>query len=190
MKNPRKMKTPRKIIALAAISADGYIARPDGDVAWLDRPRPKGNYGMSAFVKSIDTILMGYKTYAKGLEMGMKSSGFGPKIRNYVFSRHPREAPLPAFEFVNEPVKPFAQRLRAQPGKNIWMMGGGEIIASFLDAGEIDEFRIHVIPILIGEGIRLIQPCHRSIRLKLLAAKSFPDGVVLLHYRTTPPVSS
>ncbi len=114
------MKKPRKIIVHIATSADGYIARPDGDVAWLDRPRPKGNYGMSAFVKSIDTILMGYETYAKGLEMGMKSSGFGPKIKNYVFSRHPRDSPLPTFEFVNEPVKPFAQRLPAQPGKHIW----------------------------------------------------------------------
>ena len=191
MKTLRKMKTPRKIIVLIATSADGFIARPDGDVAWLDRPRPKGNYGYSAFFKSIDTILWGYKTYAKGLEMGMgknmKSYGFGPKIKNYVFSRHPREAPLPTFEFVNEPVKTFAQRLRSQPGKNIWMMGGGEIIASFLDQGEIDEFRIHVIPILIGEGIPLIQPRHRSIRLKLLSSKSFPDGVVLLHYRTAPP---
>jgi dihydrofolate reductase len=116
----------------------------------------------------------------------MKSFGFGPKIKNYVFSRHPREAPLPTFEFVNEQIKPFAQRLRVQPGKDIWMMGGGEIIASFLDQGEIDEFRIHVIPILIGEGIPLIQSRHRSIRLKLLSTKAFPDGVVLLHYRTTP----
>lgn len=184
-------KTPRKIIAHIATSADGYIARPDGDVAWLDRPRPKGNYGYFAFFKSVDTILWGYKTYAKAIEMGMekgmKAAGFGPKIKNYVFSRHPREAPLPTFEFVNEPVKTFAQRLRAQPGKNIWMMGGGEIIASFLDQGEIDEFRIHVIPILIGEGLPLIQPRHRSIRLQLLSSKSFPDGVVLLHYCTTPP---
>src|SRR2546425_5707653 len=102
------MKTPRKIIVSIATSADGFIARPDGDVAWLDRPHPKGNYGMSAFFKSIDTILWGYKTYAKGLEMGMekgmKAAGFGPQIKNYVFSRRPREAPLPTFEFVNEPV--------------------------------------------------------------------------------------
>jgi dihydrofolate reductase len=66
------------------------------------------------------------------------------------------------------------------------MMGSGEIIASFLDQGEIDEFRINVIPILIGEGIPLIQPRHRTIRLKLLATKAFPDSVVHLHYRTTP----
>ena len=85
------MKIPRKIIVSIATSADGYIARPDGDVAWLDRPRPKGNYGMPAFFKSIDTILWGYKTYAKGLEMkGMKAAGFGPQIKNYVFSRHLR----------------------------------------------------------------------------------------------------
>jgi dihydrofolate reductase len=88
------MKHPRKIIVHIATSADGFIARPDGDVAWLDRPRPKGNYGYSAFFKSIDTILWGYKTYAKGLDMGMekgmKAAGFGPQIKNYVFSRHPR----------------------------------------------------------------------------------------------------
>lgn len=184
------MKNPRKIIVYIATSADGYIARPDGDVAWLDRPRPKGNYGMPAFFKSIDTILWGRKTYAKGLEMGMeagmKAAGFGPHIKNYVFSRHAQKSSVPTFEFVNEPVKTFAQRLRAQPGKHIWMMGGGEIIASFLDQGEIDEFRINVIPILIGEGIPLIQPRHRSIRLKLLSTKAFPDGVVHLHYRTTP----
>ena len=63
------------------------------------------------------------------------------------------------------------------------MMGGGEIIASFLDEDEIDGFIIHVIPVLIGEGIPLIQPRHLSIPLKLLSSKAFPDGVVELNYR-------
>jgi dihydrofolate reductase len=180
----RSMKRQRNIIVQIASSTDGYIARPDGDVAWLDRPQPKGNYGMAAFFKTIDTILWGRKTYDKGIEMGMKSS-FGPKVKNYVFSRRPPKSALPGFEFVNEPVKPFAQRLRSQPGKDIWMMGGGEIIAAFLDEGEIDEFSIHVIPILIGEGIPLIQPRHRSIPLKLLSTKKYPDGVVHLGYRVT-----
>ena len=180
------MKRSRKIIVYIATSADAYIARPDGDVGWLDRPRPKGNYGMGQFFKTIDTILWGRKTYDKGIEMGMekgmKSAGFGPRIKNYVFSRHPREAPLPTFEFVNAPVKPFAQGLRAQPGKHIWMMGGGKIIASFLDAGEIDEFDIAVIPVFIGKGIPLVAPRHRDIPLRLLESKTFPDGVVRLHY--------
>lgn len=173
----------RKIIVFIAVSADGYIARPDGDVGWLDRPRPKGNYGYGEFFNTVDAILWGRKTYTKGIEMGMNNSGFGPKAKNYVFSRLPEKSPLPGFEFVNGPIKPFAQQLRRQSGKHIWMMGGGEIIASFLDEGEIDEFSIHVIPILIGEGIPLIQPRHRSIPLKLLSTKKFPDGVVHLNYR-------
>jgi len=177
------MKRRRKVIVEIATSADGYIARLDGDVSWLDRPQPKGHYGMGAFMKSIDTILWGQKTYTKGIEMGMKDGGFGPKIKNYLFSRQPQRSLLPGFELVKEPIKPFAQRLRAQPGKNIWMMGGGEIITSFLDEGEIDEFSIHVIPFFIGEGIPLIKPQQRSIPLKLLATKKFPDGVVHLHYR-------
>jgi dihydrofolate reductase len=176
----------RKIIVYIATSADGYIGRLDGNVDWLSRPQPKGNYGMNAFFKTIDTILWGRKTYLKGIELGMKSSGFGAGIKNYVFSRHPQKSPGPAFEFVNEPIKPFAQRLRAQPGKDIWMMGGAEIIGAFLDAGEIDEFSIHVIPVMIGQGIPLVQPRHRSIRLKLLSTRKFPDGVVHLNYRVAP----
>jgi len=177
------MKKRRKIIFYVATSADSFIARPDGDVAWLDRPQPKGNYGMSEFVKRIDTILWGRKTYDKVIEMGMKTAGFGPKVKSYVFSRQPQGSLLPGFEWAKEPVKAFAERLRAQPGKDIWMMGGGRLTASFLDEGEIDEFSLHVIPILIGEGIPLVQPRHRSIHLKLLASKKFPDGVVNLHYQ-------
>jgi dihydrofolate reductase len=181
------MNPQRKVIVSIATSADGYIARPDGDVGWLERPRPKGNYGMSQFFKTVDTILWGRKTYDKGIEMGMaermKSAGFGPQTRNYVFSREPRTSTLPDFEFVSQPIKTFAERLRASPGQHIWMMGGGGIIASFLDEGEIDEFNIRVIPILIGEGIPLIAPRHRSVRLQLISARPFPDGVVELNYQ-------
>lgn len=177
------MKRRKKIIVSVAMSTDGFIARPDGDVAWLEDPQLKGDYGMGEFFKTIDTILWGRKTYDKVIEMGMKSADFGPKVKHYLFSRRPRKSLLPGFEWTREAVKTFAQRLRAQPGKDIWMMGGGGIIASFLDEGEIDEFRLHVVPILIGEGIPLIQPRHRSIPLKLLSSKAFPDGVVELNYR-------
>jgi dihydrofolate reductase len=88
--------------------------------------------------------------------------------------------------FVHEPVTGFAARLRAQKGKNIWMMGGAGLIASFLDAGAIDEFSIHMIPIIIGEGIPLIEPGRREVRLALISVRRFPDGVVHLHYRVLP----
>ena len=177
----------RKIIVYIATSADGYIARPDGDVGWLDRPQPKGNYGMNAFFKTIDTILWGRKTYDKGIEMGMKPADWGRGIKNYVFSHRQRGTLMEGFQFATASIKSFTQELRKQPGKDIWMMGGGGIIASFLDESEIDEFSIHVIPILIGEGIPLIQPKHRSIELELLSTKKFSDGVVHLNYRVRKP---
>ena len=176
------VKKRRKIVVYIATSADGFIARSDGDVAWLDRPRPKGNYGMGEFFRTIDTILWGRKTYGKGIEKGMKAAGFGKGIKNYVFSRRPRESLEPGVEFIGEPIKAFAERLRSQPGKDIWMMGGGGIIASFLDENEIDEFVIHVVPVFIGDGIRLIEACHRAVPLKLRSSRSYPDGVVRLHY--------
>ena len=176
----------RKIIVYITTSADGFIARKDGAVDWLDRPRPKGNYGMGEFWKSIDTILLGRKTYDMAVRFhkeGKFDPGMYGGIKHYVFSRRPPpKTVLAGFEFVREPIKKFAKRLRAQKGKNIFMMGGGGLIASFLDAGEIDEFIISVIPTFIGEGIPLIAPRHRTVPLKLLSVKKFSDGVVRLHY--------
>ncbi len=180
------MARKRKIIVYIATSADGFIARADGSVDWLDRPSPKGNYGMGVFYKSIDTILWGRKTCDTVLDFqkkGVPGSAFDTKVRNYVFTRGPKPSAAPAgVEFVNEPVKAFARRLRRKKGKNIWMMGGAGIIASFLDAGEIDEFIIHVIPTFIGEGIPLIAPARRTLPLKLVSCTKFSDGVVRLHY--------
>jgi dihydrofolate reductase len=175
----------RKIIVTIATSADGFIARKDGAVDWLDRPRPAGDYGLGKFFKSIDTILWGRKTYDMILKFqkeGKAAPDMYRGIKNYAFSRKPPKKVLPGFEFVKEPIKEFCQSLRAEKGKNIWMMGGGGIIASFLDAGEIDEFMISVIPTFIGQGIPLMAPRHRTIPLKLISVKEFSDGVVSLHY--------
>ncbi len=184
----------RKIIVHIAASADGFIGRLDGSVDWLDRPSPKGHYGMAKFYKSIDTILWGRKTYDMALDFqkkGIPGSAFDPKVKNYIFTRGPLPSSVPApVQFVTQPIKAFATALRAKKGKDIWMMGGAALIASFLDAGEIDEFLIHVIPTFIGEGIPLIAPARRTVPLKLLATTKFPDGVVKLHYAVTNPQPS
>jgi dihydrofolate reductase len=104
-------------------------------------------------------------------------------VKNYVFTHRPPESSAPDVEFVNEPARAFAQCLRAAPGKDIWMMGGGGLIASFLDEGEIDEFIIHVAPVFIGEGIPLIQPGRRTVPLALLSSRRYSNGVVRLRYR-------
>jgi dihydrofolate reductase len=99
------------------------IARPDGDLEWLtSRPKPESFYGMSAFMSSIETKLLGRKTYEMSLRMGAKFNSKNPAI---VFSRHapPENAPS-GVEFVNA-IGPFVRRLRVQPGKDIWLMGGG-----------------------------------------------------------------
>ncbi len=178
------MTHKRKIIVYIATSADGFIARADGSVDWLDRPSPKGNYGMGAFYKSIDTILWGRKTCDTALDFqkkGVAGSAFNTRVKNYVFTRTLQPAPA-GVEFVSEPIKAFATRLRKKQGKDIWMMGGAGIIASFLDEGEIDDFMIHVIPTFIGEGIPLIAPSRRTVPLKLISCAKFPDGVLKLHY--------
>jgi len=82
---------------------------------------------------------------------------------------------------VSEDVTVFAA-LRLEKGKDIWLVGGAELVAAFLDSGQVDEFIIHVIPKMIGEGIPLVAPRHRDLRLKLLGTKRFSDGVVRLHY--------
>ncbi len=119
----------RKVIVHIATSADGYIARTDGDLEWLTaRPAPAGFYGIDAFTQSIDTKVLGRKTYEASLRMG---ANFDSKRRTIVFSRHPRpkDAP-PTVEFTDEAIAGFVNRLRKSQGQDIWLMGGGEIIAS------------------------------------------------------------
>ena len=172
------MKMQRKIIVYIATSADGYIARPDGDVEWLNRRPDNVGYGMDEFYASVDTILWGRKTYDWVIQYHIKNDTkehpFDTNVNNFVFSRNPPRRPADGVTFVTKTVETFAQHLRATPGKDIWMMGGGELIASFLDAGEIDEFDIHVIPILIGEGILLVAPRHRDIPLRTAFLAELP----------------
>jgi dihydrofolate reductase len=171
----------RKIIVNIATSADGYVARPDGDLDWLTgRPAPKGFYGLPEFERSIDAKILGRKTFDRSRQLGAR---FGTGAVHYVFSRQQPPAPVPpGVHFVTGSIGAFAARLRAQSGKNVWMMGGGEIIGSFLDADAIDEFIITVVPTFIGEGLPLLARRHRTVSLHLLGAQPFPDGVVQLHY--------
>jgi dihydrofolate reductase len=136
---------------------------------------------MNAFMKLIDTMLLGRKTYEAGLRLGAK---FDSKDRSIVFSRQPRPADAPSgVEWVTAAIGPFVRHLREQPGKDIWLMGGGELIASFLDEKAIDEFVVSVVPVFIGDGIPLIARRHRHVPLDLQSIERFEDGLVQLHYR-------
>lgn len=171
----------RKVIVHIAASADGYIARPDGDLEWLtSRPAPPGFYGMGAFVQTVEKRLLGRKTYEASLRLG---APFDAKTPHIVFSRQapPRDLP-PGVSFVREPVGPFIERLRSTAKKDIWLMGGGGLIASFLDAKAIDEFVVSTVPVFIGDGIPLIDRAHRHIPLDLVSVERFDDGLVQSRY--------
>src|SRR5213595_1175972 len=135
---------------------------------------------MNICMRSVDTKVLGRKTYEVSLRMGAK---FDSKSRTVVFSRHAPPADAPSgVEFVNGAIGPFVTRLREQPGKDIWLMGGGDIIASFLDVQAIDEFVISVAPVLIGDGIPLIARRHRHVLMDLHSVERFEDGLVQLRY--------
>jgi dihydrofolate reductase len=135
---------------------------------------------MSAFVRSIDTKLLGRKTYEASLRLGAKFDG---KSRHVVFSRQapPADAP-PGVEFVSGAIAPFVTRLCERPGKDIWLMGGGDLIASFLDEDAVDAFVVSVVPVFIGDGIPLLARRHRHVRLDLHKVDRFEDGLVQIHY--------
>jgi dihydrofolate reductase len=179
----------RKVVYYCAVSADGFIARKDGSVDWLES-RGAEDYGIAEFLQGIDTIVWGRTTFEG---YGMKPPGlepFGQGMRHIVLSHRPPPAGAdPRAEFTAQPPAELARRLRAARGKGVWLMGGGASAAGFLDAGEVDELFVHVIPVLLGDGIPLFAAKPRDVPLELLESKAFPDGVVRLRYGIRRPAS-
>jgi dihydrofolate reductase len=168
----------RRIILGLGISLDGYIARLDGSVDFLFMPK---DYSMGPFFKTVDTALMGRKTYEVGLRMsGGSFSNYG--MTCYVFSRTMPPGERPGVTIVNESPKSFVESLRKQKGKNIWHMGGGELAREFLKDNLIDELYLGVIPILIGEGIPLFPSGYPQRKLSLLENKTYSKGMISLKY--------
>lgn len=167
----------RKVILGLGISLDGYIARPDGAVDFLFMPK---DYSMGPFFATIDTAIMGRKTYDDALKMG---GGFGDsKMKSYVFSRSQPSGERGGVTFVNEPPKTFVENLRKRPGKNIWLMGGGELGRDFLKDDLVDELYIGIVPMLIGEGIPLFPSGFPQREFTLLENKTFSKGLIALKY--------
>lgn len=175
----------RKIILYIATSLDGYIARENGSVDFLDVYNESGDdYGYKEFYDSIDTIIMGGTTYGQfGSSKKFKSFYMGKPI--FVFSRK-NSGKNENVTFVNENVKEFVNTLNPTTSKNIWMLGGASILDEFLKNDLVDEFIITVMPVLLGKGISLFKKGHVERKLKLLNVKTHDLGVVQLHYMILP----
>ena len=163
----------RKVRLFIASSLDGYIAREDGSVDWLFSD---ADYGYSEFYGSIDTLVMGRKTYEKSLEF--EEHPFrGKKV--YVFSRSVKKKK--GVEFVSDVIS-FMKRLVRSKGKNIWLVGGSEIVSVFLNEGLIDETIVSIHPVILGEGIPLFKNVQKEVWLSLQKSVSFDSGLVQIHY--------
>jgi dihydrofolate reductase len=168
----------RKVVLGLGISLDGYIARPDGAVDFLFMPK---DYSMGPFFATIDTALMGRKTYDVALKMG--GGGFGDsKIKNYVFSHSQPPGERGGVTFVSESPKSLVEKLRKRPGKDIWLMGGGELARDFLKDDVVDELYIGIVPVLIGEGLPLFPSGFPQREFSLLENKTFSKGLITLRY--------
>ena len=167
----------RKVVLGIGISLDGYIARPDGSVDFVFMPK---DYSMGPFFKTIDTAVMGRKTYDVAIKMGASISSLG--MKSYVLSRFQRPGEQNGATFVSESPKSFVEALRKQKGKNIWLMGGGELTQAFLKEDLVDELYLGVVPILIGEGIPAFPSGFPQREFTLTENKTFSRGLIALKY--------
>jgi dihydrofolate reductase len=169
----------RKVTFGVANSLDNYIARPDGAVDWL-RWSEDVNSITAEYWKTIDTVVMGRKTYEVALNSGMTSY---PGVRNCVFSRTMEESPDEKVEIIREDAAEFIRRLKSQQGKGICVMGGGALAKSLFEADLIDEIGLNIHPLLLGSGVPLFHEIERQIDLELLECRSFKNGCVFVSYR-------
>ncbi|HBL35084.1 MAG TPA: riboflavin biosynthesis protein RibD [Porphyromonadaceae bacterium] len=172
----------KKIKLYIAASLDGYIARHDGDLDWLikDYPiTPDFNYGYNDFFESIDTIIMGGRTYREILYMDVVWP-YKDKT-TYVVTRNP-VIPKDNINFITENIIETIHELREENGKDIWLVGGGELITMLLNQDLVDEMIITYIPVIIGNGISLFPNNPKESKWNLQRNMGYENGVLHVVY--------
>jgi dihydrofolate reductase len=167
----------RKVTFGGATSLDNFFARKDDSVDWLLWTK-EVNSMMQSYWKTIDTVLMGRRTY----DVASKSGGY-PGVKNYVFSRTMKKSPNKKIELVSEDAADFVRKLKTQDGKGICLIGGGVLAKSLFEADLIDEVGFNVHPVILGSGIPALCEMKRQIDLELLSSQQLSNGCVVLSYR-------
>src|SRR6266849_2779255 len=155
-----------------AVSLDGYIAGPKGEADWIIMD-PEIDFG--ALLEQFDTFLLGRRTFEM---MAREGRGETPGMKTFVFSRTLRQKDYPGVTVVAEKSKETVAALRAEPGKDIWLFGGGSLFRSLLDSGLVDTVEVAIIPVLLGGGIPLLPPPAKQVKLKLTSHKVYKTGIV------------
>lgn len=165
-----------------ATSLDGYIAKPDDDLSFLKLVEKEGeDYGYAKFTDTIDTIIVGRKTYDWVIkEIGLSHYDNGNR-KVYVITRTERPG-IGNTTFYTGNLTELVKQLKSEKGKNIYCDGGAEIINELLKNDLIDEFIISVIPVLVGNGTWLFQDNRPEQELEFISSKSYETGLIQLHY--------
>ena len=171
----------RKVTFGVANSLDNFIARSDHSYDWILYGKEAASF-MSEYWKTIDTIILGRKTYEVALANTSKGKNPYSGMKTYVCSRTLKGATSDGVEIINADAAGFVRRLKRQRGKDICVMGGGELANSLLEADVIDEIGLNIHPVLLGSGIPLFLPMKRQVNLKLRECKPFKNGCVLVLY--------
>ena len=173
----------RKISLFIATSLDGYIAKPDDDLSFLRLMEKEGeDYGYEEFTNTIDTVIVGRRTYDYVLEEIGPSHYDNGQRDVYVITRTERPQVGKTIFYTGD-ITELVKRLKSEKGKNIYCDGGAEIINELLKHDLIDEFIISVIPVLLGDGIKLFKDGRPEQRLEFITAKTFETGLIQLYYR-------
>ncbi|MBA2525074.1 MAG: dihydrofolate reductase [Pyrinomonadaceae bacterium] len=173
----------RKVTFGGASSLDNHFARKDHTVDWLMWSDEAASM-MKDYWRTIDTIVMGRKTYEVALKMSSKGkSNPYPGIKSYVFSRTLPPGKKADFEIIKKDAAAFVRKLKGQKGKDICVMGGGDFAKTLFEANLIDEIGFNIHPVLLGSGIPVFYEMKRQIDLELLSCKPFKNGCVQVTYR-------
>lgn len=174
----------RKVTFGGAISLDDFIARADGGIDWLLWSDDAAEI-MKQYWASIDCIVMGRKTYdfARAMASGGKAGNLYGDLKVFVFSRTLDPAKNKDVEVIAEDPGKFVKKLKKRKGKDICVMGGGEIGTVLLEAGVVDEIGFNIHPVLLGSGVPLFHRMKKQIDLELIEAEPIAKGCVYIRYR-------
>ncbi len=171
----------RKLILYIACSLDGYIAKPNDDLSFLDSMQIENeDYGYNEFTASVDTVILGRRTYDWVMERVPEFPHADKKA--YVVTRSSRPD-IGNTTFYSGDLTSLVTKLKEGTGKNIFCDGGAEVVNELLKACLIDEFIVSVIPILVGDGTRLFKDGRPEQLLELISSKTFETGLTQLHYK-------
>ena len=168
----------RKIILGLAVSLDGFIEGPNGEYDWCFTDQ---DYGMTEFYKRIDSLFIGRRSYELLLTMDNDAMPGFPKLKEYVFSTTMKDA-KPGVIIINDDIKKNIEKIKHEPGKDIWLFGGASLTSSLLNLDLVDEMSLAIHPIILGSGKPLFSDIKKRIPLNLIDTKTYSSGLVTMVY--------